>query len=57
LRVAPSVLRALGRDCSFHAARKGVTAEKLCEYDVVLTTYPVVEAEYRSIINATKVGR
>ncbi len=51
------MLRALGRDCSFHAARKGVTAEKLCEYDVVLTTYPVVEAEYRSIINATKVGR
>ena len=45
-----------GLVCRFHAARKGVTAEVLSQYDVVLTTYPVVEAEYRSIINASKVG-
>ncbi len=35
----------------YHGQRAGITAEKLAEFDVVLTTYPVVEAEWRAIIN------
>lgn len=34
----------------FHEKRTGVTAQQLAEHDVVLTTYPVVEAEWRKII-------
>eukprot|EP00667_Euglena_gracilis_P007937 EG_transcript_8025 len=39
----------------FHEKRTGVTAQQLAEHDVVLTTYPVVEAEWRKIINRHKV--
>jgi len=39
----------------YYEKRKGITAEILSQYDVVLTTYPVVEAEWRVIINKYKV--
>jgi DNA repair protein RAD16 len=40
----------------FYNDRKKITAEQLAQYDVVLTTYPVVEYEYRVILNTYKVA-
>ena len=39
----------------YYTNRKEVDAEQLQQYDVILTTYPVVEYEYRKIIDTNKV--
>ena len=39
----------------YYTTREKVTKEKLLEHDVVLTTYPVLEMEYRSVVDEAKV--
>lgn len=39
----------------YYNERDNVTAEQLLNYDIVLTTYPVIEYEYRRVVNTEKV--
>merc|ERR1712129_508275 len=36
--------------CIYHGPNRHMTSQELCSYDIVLTTYNVIEAEYRNVV-------
>ena len=40
----------------FHSKRKGITPSDLLDYDVVLTSYPICEYEFRRVVDQQKIA-